>query len=216
VIRGAFITVEGGEGVGKSSSISALAEAVRELGFEVVLTREPGGTALGESVRTWILDRTHEVLLPETEALLMFAARAQHLAEVIRPALQRGAWIVCDRFTDATVAYQGGGRGVSMALLTALRREVQKQLEPDLTLLLDAPASVGLERIQSRELDHFEREGAVFLEKVRRQYLDIARTEPGRVKVVDATRPLDAVTGDLVRLLNEFAASFSAEKAAAK
>jgi dTMP kinase len=192
-MRGAFISLEGVEGVGKSTNVAFTADAVRRAGYDVVTTREPGGTQLGERVRDWILNGDHGSLSPEIEALLMFAARARHLDEVIRPALDAGRWVVCDRFTDATVAYQGGGRGASRALLDALRREVQKGLEPDLTLLLDAPRDVGARRSRERKPDHFEREQRPFFERVRAAYLSLAAQYPERIKIVDAAVPLPDV-----------------------
>jgi dTMP kinase len=192
-MRGAFISLEGVEGVGKSTNVAFTADAVRRAGYEVVTTREPGGTQLGERVREWILLGDHGNLSPEIEALLMFAARARHLDEVIRPALEAGRWVVCDRFTDATIAYQGGGRGASRALLDALRAEIQKGLEPDLTLLLDAPLEVGASRIHERKPDHFEREQRPFFERVRAAYLSLAAQYPERIKVVDAAVPLPDV-----------------------
>jgi len=192
-MRGAFISLEGVEGVGKSTNVAFTADAVRRAGYDVVTTREPGGTQLGERVRDWILNGDHGRLSPEIEALLMFAARARHLDEVIRPALDAGRWVVCDRFTDATVAYQGGGRGASRALLDALRAEIQKGLEPDLTLLLDAPLEVGASRISARKPDHFEREQRPFFERVRAAYLELAAQHPERIKVVDAAVPLPDV-----------------------
>jgi dTMP kinase len=189
-MRGGFISLEGVEGVGKSTNVAFTAEAVRQAGYEVVTTREPGGTQLGERVRDWILNEDHGSLSPETEALLMFAARARHLDEVIRPALAAGRWVVCDRFTDATLAYQGGGRGASPALLEGLKTEIQKGLEPDLTLLLDAPLEVGASRIGARTLDHFEREQRPFFERVRATYLSLAAQYPERIKIVDAAMPL--------------------------
>ena len=192
-MRGAFISLEGVEGVGKSTNVAFTADAVRRAGYDVVTTREPGGTQLGERVRDWILNGDHGSLSPETEALLMFAARARHLDEVIRPALAEGRWVVCDRFTDATVAYQGGGRGVSSTLLDALRAEIQKGLEPDLTLLLDAPLEVGASRISDRKPDHFEREQRPFFERVRAAYLSLAAQHPERIKIIDAALPLPEV-----------------------
>jgi len=191
--RGAFISLEGVEGVGKSTNVAFTADTVRRAGHEVVTTREPGGTQLGERVRDWILNGDHGTLSPEIEALLMFAARARHLDEVIRPALAAGRWVVCDRFTDATIAYQGGGRGASRTLLDALRAEIQKGLEPDLTLLLDAPLEVGASRISNRKPDHFEREQRPFFERVRAEYLSLAAQHPERIKVVDAALPLPEV-----------------------
>ena len=192
-MRGAFISLEGIEGVGKSTNVAFTADVVRRAGYDVVATREPGGTALGERVREWILDGDHGKLSAETEALLMFAARARHLDEVIRPALAAGRWVVCDRFTDATIAYQGGGRGASRGLLDALKAEIQKGLEPDLTLLLDAPLEVGASRIGDRKPDHFEREQRPFFERVRAAYLALAAQYPGRVKIIDAALPLPQV-----------------------
>jgi dTMP kinase len=191
--RGAFITLEGGEGVGKSTNLEFVATSLRGLGLDVITTREPGGTPLGERVRSWILEGDHGRLSAEVEALLMFAARAHHLDRVIRPALTVGRWVVCDRFTDATFAYQGGGRGANRALLNSLRAEIHAGLEPDLTLLLDAPLDVGATRMAARTLDHFEREQRPFFERVRTAYLELAAQEPDRIKVVDAARPLAAV-----------------------
>jgi dTMP kinase len=193
VTRGAFISLEGIEGVGKSTNLAFTAELVRRAGHEVVTTREPGGTELGERVRDWILNGSHGTLSPEIEALLMFAARARHLDEVIRPALARRCWVVCDRFTDATFAYQGGGRGASRTLLEALETEIQKGLRPDLTLLLDAPLEVGTSRIGDRTPDHFEREQRPFFERVRSAYLALAARDPERIKIVDAAQPLAQV-----------------------
>ena len=191
--RGAFISLEGVEGVGKSTNVAFTAEAVRRAGYDVVTTREPGGTPLGEHVREWILNGDHGTLSAEIEALLMFAARARHLDEVIRPALAAQRWVVCDRFTDATIAYQGGGRGASRTLLDALKNEIQKGLEPDLTLLLDAPLEVGASRIGDRKPDHFEREQRPFFERVRAAYLALAAQYPERIKIVDAAMPLPQV-----------------------
>jgi dTMP kinase len=190
---GAFISLEGVEGVGKSTNLAFTADAVRRAGYDVVTTREPGGTPLGERVREWILNGDHGNLSPEVEVLLMFAARARHLDAVIRPALTAGTWVVCDRFTDASIAYQGGGRGASRTLLDALQKEIQKGLEPDLTLLLDAPLEVGASRIGDRTPDHFEREQRPFFERVRAAYLALAAQFPQRIKVIDAAMPLPQV-----------------------
>ena len=196
-MRGAFISLEGIEGVGKSTNLEHTADLVRRAGIDVVTTREPGGTELGERVREWILNGSHGQLSAETEALLMFAARARHLDEVIRPALATGRWVVCDRFSDATFAYQGGGRGASRALLDALKTEIQRGLEPDLTLLLDAPLDVGASRIADRTPDHFEREQRPFFERVRAAYRSLAAEHPERVKVVDAALPLVQVQAQI-------------------
>jgi dTMP kinase len=192
-VRGAFISLEGIEGVGKSTNVAFTADTVRTAGFECVTTREPGGTRFGEDVREWILNGDHGQLSAEIETLLMFAARARHLDEVIRPALAAGRWVVCDRFTDATFAYQGGGRGASRTLLETLRKEIHKGLEPDLTLLLDAPLDVGASRISNRTPDHFEREQRPFFERVRAAYLTLAAEQAARIKIIDAALPLDRV-----------------------
>jgi dTMP kinase len=209
-MRGAFISLEGIEGVGKSTNVAFTADAVRRAGFDVVTTREPGGTELGERVREWILAGGHGKLSAEVEALLMFAARARHLDEVIRPALEGGRWIVCDRFTDATFAYQGGGRGLARELLETLKAAVEKGTEPDLTLLLDAAPDVGSNRIVNREPDHFEREHRPFFERVRAAYLELAERYPWRIKVVDASRPLDAVQRQIAAEIAAFIGRFGA------
>jgi dTMP kinase len=207
-VRGAFVTLEGGEGVGKSTNLALVVAHLEARGVEVVATREPGGTPLGETIRAWILDAEHGALSAEVEALLMFAARARHLDTVIRPALAAGKWVVCDRFTDATFAYQGGGRGADKGLLDALETGVQRGLEPDLTLLLDAPLEVGRQRIAARALDHFEREQAPFFERVRGAYLDRARHDPKRIKVIDAAGALEQVQAPIIRELDALLASF--------
>ena len=207
-MRGAFITLEGGEGVGKSTNLAFVAETLRAAGRDVLTTREPGGTPLGERIRGWILEGDHGRLSAEVEALLMFAARAQHLEQVIRPALAAGRWVVCDRFTDATFAYQGGGRGASPALLRGLRAEVQQGLEPDLTLLLDAPLDVGSGRIAARVPDHFEREQRPFFERVRNAYLELAKQDSARIRIVDAAQPLAAVQKQIAAELAALNARF--------
>jgi dTMP kinase len=206
--RGAFITIEGGEGVGKTSSLEAIVRFLAGCGIDVLTTREPGGTALGEAVRAWILDGDHGRLSAEVEALLMFAARAEHLEKLIRPALERGAWVVCDRFTDATLAYQGGGRGADLGFLRSIAARVQDGLEPDLTILLDAPVAVGMARIADRPHDHFEREAASFFERVRRTYLELAAAEPGRIRIVDASASQDTVHEAIGRELESFCQRF--------
>ena len=197
-MRGRFITIEGGEGVGKSTQIAALADFLRASGVEVVLTREPGGTQRAERIRELLLETVPEPMPPSCELLLVFAGRATHLENVIRPALQRGAWVVCDRFTDATFAYQGGGRGMDAETIALLEKLVQGELRPDLTLLLDAPLEITAARAQERNAargsaDRFEREKQDFFERVRRVYLERARREPGRFAVIDATASRDAV-----------------------
>lgn len=208
--RGAFITVEGGEGVGKTSSLEAIETLLRGRGIDVQVTREPGGTSLGETVRSWILDGDHGNLSAEVETLLMFAARAQHLEQVIRPAIERGAWVVCDRFTDATFAYQGGGRGTDPDFLRSLANQVQGDLNPDLTILLDAPVDVGLARIADRPHDHFEREAESFLERVRQTYLDLATEHPDRIRIVDAGESQAKVLSSIEREVESFCGRFEA------
>jgi dTMP kinase len=207
-VRGAFVTLEGGEGVGKSTNLALVVAYLETRGVDVVATREPGGTSLGETIRSWILDGEHGALTAEVEALLMFAARARHLDTVIRPALSAGKWVVCDRFTDATFAYQGGGRGADTRLLEALEKGVQRGLEPDLTLLLDAPLEVGRGRIAARTPDHFEREQAPFFERVRRAYLDRAQGDPKRIKIIDAARALEEVQAAIIQELDVLLESF--------
>ena len=163
---------------------------------------------MAEQIREWILDGEHGTLSAEIEALLMFAARADHLDQIIRPALRDGRWVVCDRFTDATFAYQGGGRGARSELLNSLVAAVQGRLKPDLTLLLDGPVEVGLRRIKDRKPDHFEREDLEFFERVRRAYLDIAKREPERVKVIDAAQALESVQRQIDEQLDIFVKQF--------
>ena len=196
--RGKFITIEGGEGVGKSTQIGALRDWLSDQGLEVVLTREPGGTPRAERIRAILLEQSEETMPASCELLLMFAARATHVANVIEPALARGAWIVCDRFTDATYAYQGGGRGFDVELIATLEQAVLGSLRPDLTLLLDAPVEVGTARARSRNeasgrTDRFELEQSGFFERVRTAYLARARQEPDRIAVIDATGTRDEV-----------------------
>jgi dTMP kinase len=210
--RGAFISLEGIEGVGKSTNVAFTAEVVRRAGYDVVTTREPGGTPLGERVREWILGGDHGSLSAEVEALLMFAARARHLDEVIRPALAAQRWVVCDRFTDATMAYQGGGRGASGTLLDSLKQEIQKGLEPDLTLLLDTPLEIGASRIGDRKPDHFERELRPFFERVRAAYLALAEQYPERIKIVDAAMPLQDVQRQIEAEITALIGRFGSEK----
>jgi len=199
--RGYFITLEGGEGAGKSTSLNFIRDWLEQQGQRVVVTREPGGTRLGESIRGLLLDG-RAGMHPDTELLLMFAARAEHLAQVIRPALQRGDSVLCDRFTDATYAYQGGGRGVPHDRIQDLEKWVQHGLRPDLTLLLDLPVAQGLLRASNRsEPDRFEREQQDFFERVRESYLAAARREPGRIRIIDASQELAAVQAQLAAAL---------------
>ncbi|KJJ99949.1 thymidylate kinase [Pseudomonas sp. 21] len=201
-MTGLFITLEGPEGAGKSTNREYLAERLRERGIEVQLTREPGGTPLAERIRELLLDPSDEKMAVDTELLLVFAARAQHIAQVIRPALERGAVVLCDRFTDATYAYQGGGRGLPVERIAQLESFVQGGLRPDLTLVFDLPVEIGLSRAAARgRLDRFEQEGRAFFEAVRNTYLDRARAEPGRYHILDAAQTLAEVQRDLDKLL---------------
>lgn len=204
--RGRFITLEGSEGVGKSTNLARVVAWLEARGLEVVQTREPGGTPRAEAVRELLLDPDgEEPLDADAELLLVFAARAQHLARVIRPALARGAWVVCDRFTDATFAYQGAGRGIAPARIAELERFVQRGLTPDLTLLLDMPVEAARERIAARggAPDRFERERGEFFAAVRQAYLARAAAAPERIAVVDASRPLAAVGTQIEAILAE-------------
>ncbi len=201
--RGLFITLEGGEGVGKSTNLSFIRDFLKNRGLNVLVTREPGGTVLAEKIRDLLLEPQNERVAAQTELLLMFAARAQHLENVIKPALNNGVWVVCDRFTDATYAYQGGGRNVEISDINWLENMIQGNFRPDLTLLLDSPVNVGLERINGRgKADRFESEQFNFFEKVRNAYLSLAKQHPQRIKVVNANQPLTAVRNDIVGELN--------------
>jgi len=201
-MKGLFVTLEGPEGAGKSTNREYLAERLRACGVDVVLTREPGGTPLAERIRELLLTPADEPMAVDTELLLVFAARAQHLAQVIRPALERGAVVLCDRFTDATYAYQGGGRGLSIERIAQLEAFVQGELRPDLTLIFDLPVEVGLARAAARgRLDRFEQEGLRFFESVRRAYLDRAKAAPSRYRIIDAGQPLNVVQQDVQALI---------------
>lgn len=201
-MSGLFITLEGPEGAGKSTNREYLAALLREQGIDVLLTREPGGTPLAERVRELLLAPSDEPMASDTELLLVFAARAQHLAQVIVPALQRGEVVLCDRFTDATYAYQGGGRGLDVERIAQLENFVQGTLRPDLTLVFDLPVEVGLARAAARgRLDRFEQEGREFFEAVRSTYLQRAKAEPARYRIIDAAQSLEAVQRDLDALL---------------
>ncbi len=199
-MNGKFITLEGIEGVGKSTNLRFVAALLQERGHDVVVTREPGGTPLAERVREILLDHADEAVPPLAELLLMFAGRAIHLENQIRPALKRGCWVVCDRFTDASYAYQGGGRGQSAERIAELEQWVQRDFRPDLTLLLDADPAVGLGRVGRRgESDRFEIERRDFFSRVRETYLARARAEPARMRVIDASLSLEAVQ-DKIRI----------------
>lgn len=199
---GCFITLEGIEGAGKSSAIKTLEEWIRSRGIALLTTREPGGTELGEAVRELLLSHRHTGMCDEAELLLMFAARAEHLHRQIEPALCAGQWVLCDRFTDATYAYQGGGRRSDWARIQTLERWVQGTRRPDHTFLLDVPVELGLARAVKRSSpDRFERETLAFFERVRQAYLEIAKREPQRVHWVDASRPMEAVNASLLKIM---------------
>jgi len=207
VKRGRFITLEGGEGAGKSTSLDYLCTRLQASGVNVLRTREPGGTHLGEMVRELLLNPDHTGMCSDTELLLMFAARAQHLHEVILPALARGEWVICDRFTDATYAYQGGGRGIDVRRICLLEDWVQQGFQPDTTLLFDLPVEQGLERAGKRgALDRFEQEQQNFFEKVRNAYLERATQNPERFRIVDAGREIAAVQQQLDAIINAWLA----------
>jgi dTMP kinase len=203
-MRGQFITLEGIEGAGKSTMMDRVAEWLDRHDRRVVRTREPGGTELAERIRDILLDRHNRDLAGLTELLLMFAARAQHLEQLIRPALARGETVLCDRFTDATWAYQGGGRGLPQAQIAGLEQLVHGDLQPDLTLLLDLPVDIGLGRASRRSAsDRFESESVAFFERVRKTYLDRAAANPGRFAVIDATPPPRVVWARIEAALQE-------------
>jgi dTMP kinase len=197
-MRGRFITLEGIEGCGKSTQIPLLKAWLEARGITVTATREPGGTPLAERIRELVLSASTEAVPAESELLLMFAARATHITNLIRPTLERGEWVLCDRFTDASFAYQGAGRGIAEEHIRSLQFQVQGELQPDLTLLIDVPVALGLRRAQARRgeavRDRFEREQEEFFTRVRDCFLARARAEPQRIKVVDGNQPIEAVS----------------------
>lgn len=205
--RGRFITLEGTEGVGKSTNLQFIQSVLEKNKVQYQLTREPGGTPLAEEVRELLLANREEQVAEDAELLLVFAARAQHLSQVIRPALERGDWVLCDRFTDATFAYQGGGRGLDSQLIVQLEASVQRGLQPDLTILLDLPVEIGLARARQRaDLDRFENEQIEFFERVRSAYLSRAESDPQRFAVVDASGTLEQVQQQIHDVLNKYLA----------
>jgi len=211
--RGRFITLEGIEGVGKSTNLRFMASHIRATGIEVLVTREPGGTPLSEEIRALLLGHRRDGMTTDTELLLMFAARAEHLARVVRPALAEGQWVLCDRFTDATYAYQGAGRGIPVARIAALESWAQGALRPDLTVLLDIPVELGLQRAGTRGApDRFETEQLPFFRRVRAAYLARANHEPHRFRVVDAGQPLAQVQNSLRRILDTLCRGIPAAK----
>jgi dTMP kinase len=208
-MRGRLVTLEGGEGAGKSTVLAAVRERLEAHGIDVVVTREPGGTALGEAVRKLVLDPAHAGVCAESELLLMFAARAQLVREVVQPALAAGRWVLSDRYTDASHAYQGGGRGQPQERITALERWAAPVV-PDLTLLLDLPVEVGLARAGARgEADRIERENGDFFERVRAAYRARAAADPGRFRVLDASRAVDEVRASACAEIEHFLATAS-------
>lgn len=210
--RGRFITVEGIEGVGKSTSIGFICERIGAAGFGVLSTREPGGTPLAECIRDLVLAEREEPVPPAAELLLMFASRSVHLENLILPALRRGVWVVCDRFTDATLAYQGYGRGEDTARIRQIADIVHPGLWPDLTLLLDAPLAVSRQRSRDRGItDRFENEQTAFFERVRGGYLALAEAEPQRFAVVDASRPMQTVQRMIATHIDRLIAKKSTE-----
>jgi dTMP kinase len=200
-VRGKFITLEGIDGAGKSTHVPYVRDlVVARSGAGAVITREPGGTPLGERLRDLLLN---EPMAADTEAMLMFAARREHLERVIWPALDNGEWVICDRFTDATIAYQGGGRGIAIERLAVLESWTHPLFQPDLTLLFDVPVEVGATRVgHHRKLDKFEREAAGFHERVRAAYLARAAADPRRFRIIDSTHPVSEVRGEIERIIN--------------
>ena len=204
-MAGKFITVEGIEGVGKSTNLAHIRALIETAGIDVTMTREPGGTPLGEAIRGLLLDPRYTGMSSDCELQLMFAARAEHLDKVILPAIRQGRWVLCDRFTDATYAYQGGGRGIETGKIARLEQWVQGDFRPDLTVLLDVPVEVGLVRAGNRgTLDRFEQEQIGFFERVRQTYLDLAARHDGRYRVIDANRSLVEVQRQLDEVLQTF------------
>ncbi len=209
-MRGQFITLEGGEGVGKSTNLAVVTQWLQQRKIDFIVTREPGGTPLAEEIRQLLLSPRQEQVSERAELLMMFAARAQHIATVIEPALAAGRWVLCDRFTDATHAYQGGGRGVSTALINQLQDLVHGELTPNLTLLLDLPVEEGMARAGQRgALDRFEQEELSFFNRVRQRYLELAAEQPQRFRVIDASQPLATVGEQINAVLDSALVSVS-------
>ncbi|MBM13319.1 MAG: dTMP kinase [Halieaceae bacterium] len=204
-MSGRLITIEGGEGAGKSTAQAFIAGKLEQQGCSVVCTREPGGTPLAEAIRNTLLSLKGEAPVDMAELLLLFAARAQHLAKVIEPALARGQWVICDRFTDATFAYQGAARGLSCEAISSLESLVQGSRRPDAVVLMDLSPEIGIARARARgELDRFEQEDRAFYDRVRVGYLTRAEAQPARYSIVDASQPLDAVQRDLRHLIDRW------------
>jgi len=204
-MTGKFITVEGIEGAGKTTCMQVVTEVIEHQGINAIHTREPGGTDLGEDLRSLLLGHKHTGMSDDAELLMMFAARAEHIAQKIQPALDDGKWVLCDRFTDATYAYQGYGRGIPLEKIAGLENWVQGELRPDLTLLMDLPVEVGMERAGKRSApDRFESEAWDFFERIRQGYLSIAAEQPSRVKVIDASQDLPDVQAQIRVAIEDF------------
>ena len=207
--KGVFVTLEGIEGAGKTSMVTVVAEALREADIDFICTREPGGTEIAESIRRVLLTHYQETVLPETEALLYFAGRIQHLKTIIIPALERGSWVICDRFTDATYAYQSGGREVDFGKIAMLEKLVLENFKPDYTILLDVPAKVGIARIKKRlSLDRIEEEDELFFKRTRATYLQLAKNESGRFLVVDAAKELVEVAQQVTKITKQIISKY--------
>lgn len=203
-MRGKLITLEGGEGVGKSTNLAYVRNLLEQAGVDLVVTREPGGTEVAEKIRSLLLTPSDEPIAELTELLLVFAARAQHVETLIKPALERGAWVLCDRFIDATYAYQGGGRAMNLGVIAQLEQLVLAEVRPDITLLLDLPVEVGMARARARaDLDRFEQEQMSFFESVRSAYLARAKAEPNRVAIIDAEPALEKVQLQIQQALQQ-------------
>lgn len=201
---GKFITFEGSEGAGKSTQLNAVENFLQRQGIEVVTTREPGGTPIAEKIREVLLDKDNQALCSDAELLLMFAARSQHINELILPALEQGKWVISDRFTDASFAYQGGGRGLSWQRIETLREWVQGEFNPDCTLLFDLPVEMGMARAKKRgPSDRFEEEQISFFEKVRKGYLRLAEEQPERFRLIDAAQSLEQVETQVITSITE-------------
>lgn len=195
--NGKFITVEGGDGVGKSTQISLIYEFLQEKGLQVKLTREPGGTEIGEMIRNWILYGEHDQLDLTTEASLMFAARAYHVDHIIRPSIENGIWVVSDRFTDATYAYQGYAKGLNIEVIETLEKTIINDFKPHMTFLLDSEIDLSRERMKDRTLDYFEREDDSFYHKIREGYLKLANANKERIKIINASQSIENVNAEI-------------------
>ena len=203
--KGLFITLEGIEGAGKSTAVDFIEDFLTKEGHDVIKTREPGGTVIGEQIREILLKNENDTLTYDTELLLVFSARAQHIQEVILPALSSGKTILCDRFTDASYAYQGGGRGIDTSRISLLEKWVQGDLRPNLTLLFDLDVSIGMQRTKKRsDADRFEREEIIFFEKIRNTYLERAKKEPQRFRIINSASSLESVKEQIITILKDF------------